>query len=140
MLQPRFLQMAVAAKWPGNTSRPLLFWSVMPNVPKTKYFCATLNNYAPGDLGVLCFRLQSVCSYYIIGRETGESGTRHLQVYFELLNRIRLNTIKQNLGFPGLHLECRRGSAAQASEYCKKDGDFTEYGTISRSEQGNLTN
>lgn len=103
---------------------------------KSSYFCFTFNNYGIGDLGLLCFRLQSICSYYCIGREIGESGTRHLQGYIELSGRKRLSTVKSLLGFPSIHLECRRGSATQAAEYCKKDGDFVEHGTISNPEQG----
>lgn len=128
--------------WPGSGLVILAGHFYFPGIhgmSKSKYFCFTLNNYRPGDVELLTFRLSQNCSYFVVGRETGESGTRHLQGYFELLNRARLSTIKTRLGFAGLHLECRRGSASQASEYCKKDGDYYEFGTISRSEQGRRT-
>lgn len=68
-------------------------------------------------------------SYLIFGRETGESGTPHLQGYFALKKKERLATIKQIAGFARVHLEVARGSPSQAAGYCKKDGDYDEYGT-----------
>lgn len=67
--------------------------------------------------------------YLIFGRETGESGTPHLQGFFVLKNKERLTTIKRIPGFARCHLEVSRGTFKQASDYCKKDGDFDEYGT-----------
>lgn len=103
---------------------------------RSKYYCFTFNNYNDGDLAVLQFRLQEAATYYTIGREVAESGTRHLQGYIELSTRTRLNKVKSLLGFNGIHFECRRGSATEASEYCKKDGDYVEFGTLSKPESG----
>jgi len=68
--------------------------------------------------------------YLIFGRETGESGTPHLQGYFELTKKLRLSQIKTIIGFERTHLETSRGTSKQASDYCKKEGDFEEYGTL----------
>lgn len=62
------------------------------------------------------------------GREVGENGTPHLQgvVYFE--NAKTLTAVRVLL--PGAHLEVKRGTFVQAMDYCKKDGDWTEWGGI----------
>lgn len=64
--------------------------------------------------------------YVIIGLEKGENGTPHYQGYMELNKKIRFNTIKKML--PRAHIEMRRGTQAQAIEYCKKEKNFKEYG------------
>lgn len=62
------------------------------------------------------------------GRETGESGTPHLQGHLELTQRKRLGQVKVLLGVPRLHLEVRRGSYEQAQQYVEKEGDFLVLG------------
>lgn len=90
--------------------------------------CVTYNN-PPLDFDPTVF--QAHCTYYIVAKEKGESGTPHLQCYMEFKNRYRLNRI-QRLFKAKVHLEARKGSPQQASEYCKKDGSFVEYGKISK--------
>lgn len=96
-------------------------------------YCFTLNNYTEDDET----RIQAiVCRYLIYGRETGESGTPHLQGYIEFKNAVRPSTINRKLGGRA-HTEARRGSPSQAADYCKKDGDYFEKGSISQ--QGRRT-
>jgi hypothetical protein len=90
--------------------------------------CFTLNNYTEDDVN----KIQSAPhKYLIIGREIGESGTPHLQGYIELEKRMRQNAVKKLLG-ARTHFESRKGTAQQAADYCKKDNDYTESGTISQ--------
>lgn len=56
--------------------------------------------------------------YLVYGKEVGESGTKHLQGYMEFKSPKALSTLKKKL--PTAHFEERRGTAKQASEYCKK--------------------
>ena len=109
-------------------------------VRRSKYWTWTLNNPtddeqqsivdAAGAIGVV---------YLCFGRETGDSGTPHLQGYTIFANEIRFTTVKNKLGTQRLHVEASRGSAKQNRDYCKKDGDFEEYGDFPESNQGRRT-
>ncbi len=90
-------------------------------------FVFTLNNYdAKLEQHVKDFD----CAYMVFGHEVGESGTPHLQGYCELKKQTNFKTLKKD--FPtGAHIEPRKGSARQASDYCKKDGkDVYESGSM----------
>nr|QTE03538.1 MAG: replication-associated protein [Phoenicopteridae CRESS-DNA-virus sp.] len=76
------------------------------------------------------------CKYLIVANEVGESGTPHFQGYLELKKKLRFAQVK-TLFLPLVpHLEGRRGTSQEASDYCKKDGDFLEYGQMSVTRQG----
>lgn len=68
-------------------------------------------------------------TYLCFGREEGESGNLHYQGYVEFPCKISMSTLKKIL--PRAHLEIAKGTSLQASEYCKKDGDFQEFGELS---------
>lgn len=107
-----------------------------------KRWVFTLNN--PGDdEAALVERLQrsreaGATVYAVVGRETGASGTPHLQGYVELSTRKRFNFVKE-LVSSRAHIEISRGSREQASSYCKKDGDYVEIGEPIVSQQGKRT-
>lgn len=94
---------------------------------RSRNFCFTLNNYEKNEIKIL---KNFEYKYIIFGFEKGKEGTPHLQGYIEFSNAVRFSTIKKKL--PRIHLEKRKGTAAQASDYCKKDGDFFEDGEISK--------
>lgn len=103
---------------------------------KTKYVCFTHNNWQESDL--LYYRSlvgRGICTYCIVAREVGESGTRHLQGYCEFPRRKRFAQIHSIL--PGAHVEARRGRSEEAADYCRKDGAFDEFGDISLPRPGN---
>jgi hypothetical protein len=54
---------------------------------KYKYWCFTLNNYTDEDIFEInsLIEFNSNMNYLCYGKEIGESGTIHLQGYFELL-------------------------------------------------------
>jgi hypothetical protein len=88
--------------------------------------CFTLNNYSEEEFNFLLNH--ESFKYIIIGKEISESKTPHLQGYFELIKQTRLNTLKKIND--RMHIESRKGSQKQAIDYCKKDGDFYEKGTL----------
>jgi len=90
-------------------------------------FVFTINNWEEADIE----RLKSLSPTYLVyGKEVGESGTHHLQGYAELARTVRFTTVTKILQGRA-HLEPRKGTPRQASDYCKKDKDFVEEGTIS---------
>lgn len=91
--------------------------------------CFTLNNYTDEEYKAL---IVLECKYIVIGKEVGENGTPHLQGYVEFKGSKRFGTLKRIN--EKIHWEKRMGTAQQAADYCKKDGDFEERGEIS--EQG----
>ena len=88
--------------------------------------CFTINNprkLADGTFEPLCTSLPERCSYIVWSLEKGENGTFHYQGYLELKKQVEskdAGPIKKFLGYPGAHIERRRGSARQAADYCKK--------------------
>lgn len=92
-----------------------------------KFWCFTLNNYSDEEY----IQLQNFnWNYLIIGKEVGETGTPHLQGYGEFKSNKRLKALKDLNS--RIHWEYRKGTAEEASEYCKKDGDFIEIGEMSK--------
>lgn len=104
--------------------------------PQSRYWCSTYNNYT--DEIVSQYRALAALpttSYMVFGREVGkECGTPHLQTYIEFSTKRRFTVVKRLLG--GVRVAIRKKTAKQASDYCKKDGDFEEFGCLSDQRQG----
>lgn len=82
-------------------------------------FCFTLNNYTDEDLVNLEKFIDEEGNYFVCGKETApETGTPHLQGYFELLKKTRMS--KKLMNRFKWHIEPRKGSQNQAIAYCKK--------------------
>jgi len=101
---------------------------------KIRNACVTINNYTEEhiqhlDSMGLC---TGIAKYVVYGKEVGKSGTPHLQIYLEFNNPVSMKNLKNRLSCPHAHIEPRMGTSQQASDYCKKDGDFKEYGTLSK--------
>ncbi len=94
--------------------------------PKSRHWCFTLNNPQPGEIDFS----DENHSYMIAGTEVGEKGTPHIQGYIVFNIRVRLTGVKKWL--PRAHFEIMRGNPSQAIAYCKKDGDFREFGEVPR--------
>ena len=96
---------------------------------KTRW-CFTLNNYDDESYT----KVKEFCEtdrvkYAVVGKETGETGTPHLQGFVILTAAQRLSFLRSHLS-DRAHYEAALGSNEQAADYCKKDGDYWEKGTL----------
>jgi len=96
--------------------------------PQSTRWVFTLNNYT-NDQVLHLQQLAPAVKYLIFGREVGEAGTPHLQGFVIFKERKRLTSAK-NLISNQAHLEVARGTSEQASDYCKKEGNFEEFGSF----------
>lgn len=97
-------------------------------ITSARNYVFTINNYNDDSLKALlaCKSL----TYLVAGKEVAPTtGTKHLQGYVEFKRSMEFSAIKKLL--PTAYLAKRKGTAQQASDYCKEDGDFIEHGTIS---------
>ena len=92
---------------------------------KIRNVCYTLNNYHTDHLD----HLKTIPrKYHVMGFEEGESGTPHIQGFIVFANSRSFKAVHKDL-FKA-HIESMRGTHKQAADYCKKSGDFWEFGTI----------
>lgn len=85
---------------------------------------ATLNNYSDDDINKMQTFFANDCSYGVYGKEVGESGTPHLQIYFELLRQLSIRQIRKLT--PHNIASIQRGFAPEPKAragYCKKGND-----------------
>lgn len=102
-----------------------------------KRWCFTINNPTEDDEQLLGdFAEGERCEYLVYGDETGEQGTRHFQGYLVLKNRQNMGWLKNHF-HSTCHLEISRGTPKEASDYCKKDGEYEEFGELPSGAVGN---
>lgn len=100
----------------GNTDNPIAKKS------RSRKWCITLNNYTEEEYKNFLDTINTKKYLYIIGKEVGEQGTPHLQIYLESRNPVSFTTIKNyNNRF---HIEKAKGNIKQNYEYCSKEGNF----------------
>jgi len=92
--------------------------------PCAKHWCFTINNWTDDEI----VPTNDEIDYMIIGKEVGENLTPHLQGYVAFKKKMTLNEVKKKI--PRGHLEVMRGTPKEASDYCKKEGNFHEEGTL----------
>ena len=92
----------------------------------TRGWCFTINNYTEHDEHIV-FDMAEYAKYVVCGREFGEeNGTPHLQGFVYFSTEKSMKQMKEI--HPTAHWEPMRGTVDQASEYCKKEGDYFEAG------------
>lgn len=107
----------------------------MPKRTRSKRWCFTLNNPTEEEKDFLSTQLLMMktkettpkLTYLIFGLEA--VSTQHYQGYLETETKSSLSTMKKFL--KRAHWEKARGTPIEASEYCKKDGNFQEEGSLS---------
>jgi len=102
---------------------------------RSRGWCFTINNPTLGDL-LDVEQLKQHAKYYVYGKEHGtDRNTPHWQGYVYFANAITMVRCKQLL--ERAHVEPQRGTCNQAITYCKKDGDFEEWGDAPNHGGGN---
>lgn len=102
----------------------------MDNLRKRSY-CFTLNNYTDEEKYYIKISESNKNFLYLIyGKEIGESGTKHLQGWFQLKEGKSIKSLKKIPGFERMSLEERKGSVEQNEKYCRKDGKTFSYGEL----------
>lgn len=102
---------------------------------RVRNFVFTLNNYKTEEVGRLkeyaaaCFA-ENPKFYLCFGFEVAKSGTKHLQGAVLLGKQVSMTALHK-APYPFARAACfvMRGTPRQASDYCKKDGNFFECGT-----------
>ena len=95
----------------------------------TKNWCFTLNNYT-AEQEMFIQTCNRGIKYLIYGREVAATGTPHLQGFVQFTNVKNLQQAKAYFNIETIHLEMMRGTALQASDYCKKsDSNPWVFGT-----------
>jgi hypothetical protein len=92
-----------------------------------KRYCLTLNNYSIEEYeNLILFFSSDSSNKWIIGKEVGECGTPHLQIYVNFKNKIRFTALKKIND--RLHIEITRGDELSNVKYCSKEGDYKSQG------------
>lgn len=92
---------------------------------RARGWCFTINNPTEWD-AIDIEHLAEQASYVISGKELGEQATPHFQGFAYFINKKSFDQVKSLI--PRAHLERQRGPLDAAIEYCKKDGNFKEWG------------
>jgi len=96
---------------------------------RAKYWCFTLNNPTDDErVKLVELSVDGSIEYIVFGDEVGESGTPHFQGFIAFTTRLRLSQLK-TLVSDRAHYEVAK-FPDKAAEYCKKDGNFLEHGTL----------
>lgn len=81
---------------------------------------------------------ETYMKYLVMGKEVcPDTGRDHLQGYCEFKKATDFNVVKRLLGGDTTKVASRLKTAQQAADYCKKDNNYQEFGTISK--QGKRT-
>lgn len=99
---------------------------------RSRGYCFTINNYTDNDIDRL---LKLPNRYLVFGFETGKNGTPHIQGYVYSQEAKTISSLKRFL--PRAHLEKANGTPKQNRDYCTKDGEYYEFGSLP--EQGKIT-
>lgn len=105
---------------------------------KYSNLCFTLNNYYDVDVKEIKNTLDKA-RYYVIGYEVGDKGTPHIQGYVEWGKQVTGKFLTK-ICDGRIHWEDRIGTSKEASDYCKKDGKFDEFGkSVTKGERTDIT-
>lgn len=99
----------------------------MPRVQSRRWLF-TLNNWSEEEAQALRDHAEQV-TYLVFGREVAPTtGTPHLQGFIVYPAMKRLTACRHLL--PRAHWTAANGTSIQCADYCKKDGEFEEFGIL----------
>jgi len=103
---------------------------------RSRNWVFTANNYTDLDISLI----QSLCyttsiKYCVIGKE-GNDATPHLQGFICFKDARTLGGVRKILPLAHWEIKSKWSSFQQASDYCKKEGDFWEYGVLPMDQVG----
>ncbi len=97
--------------------------------PQSKYWVFTINNFTAADgKPIEEWIAAKKIKYIICGKEHLEDGTPHIQGFVAFTNRQRATQVAKVLPRAWSQIKSAKSTFEEAIEYCKKDGDFNEYG------------
>lgn len=105
-----------------------------PNRVRLRSICITLNNYLDKEYEELKGMAQKLCSNWILGKEVGKEGTKHIQGFMRFSNPTDIDMIKKNIN-NRMHIEKAKGSLEQNFKYCSKDGVYEEENMVKITKQ-----
>lgn len=104
---------------------------------RARSWCWTLPNYTEPEIEKIQVWVTKYAKYCVYGEEVSPTtNTPHLQGYMTLLDARTRSALKKALG-RRIHLEVAKGTAAQNTAYCVKDGKVWTHGNEPR--QGTRT-
>lgn len=107
------------------------------SVPEAKHWAGcTLHDYTAEDEAKFETVIRPLAVYYVYGREIAPDTQRpHLQFMVSFVTKKRLTAVKKMLRKEAhWEIKSRNSTMAQASDYCKKDGNFVEWGTLPKNQ------
>lgn len=91
-----------------------------PLTLRSRSWCLTVNNYTEEEYNTITHALSE--GEYIVGKETGEEGTPHLQCFVRYKNPRTFSSMKKK--FPRAHIEIAKGNTNQNFNYCSKQENY----------------
>ncbi len=105
-----------------------------------KRYVGTLNNYINDEITTLkLYCASSKCLKYVWGFEVGEQGTPHVQAFFSLKSRTRMETLNKCLG-NRWRLQKANGNDESQVLYCTKELHFEISSELSKHIPLNVSN
>lgn len=98
----------------GNTSSPKPI--------RSRKWCLTINNYTNEIFDYVKTHGTQKTQDFIIGKEIGDNGTPHLQIFFNYANAKSFDVLKKE--FPMAHIEKANGTIQQNIDYCSKENNY----------------
>ncbi len=96
---------------------------------QSKHWVFTINNWTIHDIELISKQMDQY-TYLITGKEGKDTNTPHIQGYVVFKQPKRLTQISKIMPRAWIKKKYTKSTPKQSSDYCKKEHDYYEYGTI----------